>query len=274
MVCRHMIDSASHGISWWGTLLSLILVSTIVQCGTQENTASEGEWVSIFNGKDLDGWQPKINGHELNDNYLNTFRVEDGILKVSYDRYEKWDRKFGHIFYREKLSHYRLRLEYRFVGDQVDGGPGWAFRNNGIMLHCQSPESMALDQRFPVSIEAQMLGGNGTDERPTANVCSPGTHLVMNGELITEHCNNSNSQTFHGDQWVTMEVEVHGSGIIRHIVNGDVVMEYEQTQYDPEDPDAQKLITGDNLLISEGYISLQAESHPTEFRNIEVMKLK
>ncbi len=249
-----------------------ILCAILATCFCDKS--SHENWIRLFNGKDLSGWKVKIAGHELNDNYKNTFRVEDGLLKVSYDEYEQFDGKFGHIFYKDKFSHYKIRVEYRFIGDQIPGAPSWAIRNNGIMLHCQSPESMKTDQNFPVSIEAQLLGGNGRDERPTGNVCTPGTHIVMNGELVTRHCNNSNSKTYHGDQWVTMEIEVRGNGIVRHIVNGEVVLEYEKSQLDENDPDALMLIKDGDKMLHEGYISLQAESHPIEFRKVEILPLK
>lgn len=238
-----------------------------------ENAAGDEGWVSIFNGKDLDGWTPKIRYHELGDNWKNTFRVEDGVLKVVYDGYEKFDETFGHLFYKTPYSHYRFRMEYRFTGDQMPDGPGWAFRNSGIMLHGQDPATMALDQDFPVSIECQLLGGDGTKERSTANLCTPGTNVVMNGELFTPHCTNSRSKTYHGDQWVKVEVEVKGNDFIQHFVNGEAVLEYEKPQLDPKDEDAQKLIKDGNLMLSSGTISLQSESHPVEFRNIEILVL-
>jgi hypothetical protein len=252
-------------------LLSGLLISF---CTADKEGSGTENWKSLFNGKDLTGWKVKIRGYDLGDNWGDTFRVEDGVMKVSYDQYENFDEKFGHIFYEEKFSHYRFRMEYRFVGDQVPGGPGWAFRNSGIMFHCQSPESMRKDQSFPVCVEDQLLGGNGTDERSTANICTPGTHVVMGGELVTQHCITSSSETYHGDQWVSTEVEVHGGGMIKHIVNGEVVFEYEQPQLDDNDPDAQKLLEKGDKLLSEGYISLQAESHPVEFRNIEILILE
>lgn len=232
------------------------------------------DWQSIFNGKNLDGWSVKITGHDYKDNYGDTFRVEDGLLKVSYDKYTKFDTKFGHIFYKEKFSHYRLRLEYRFVGEQCPGGPGWATRNSGIMFHCQDPATMRKEQEFPVSVETQFLGGLGKGNRTTGNVCSPGTNIVMGGKLITVHCNSSKSKTYDGDQWVKAEIEVHGSGKVKHYINGEMVLEYEQVQYDERDKDAAKLVKEKKLLIEEGYISLQAESHPVHFRNIEVLRLK
>lgn len=254
---------------WYFLLTLSIFLLNFPFTAKQKNS-----WISLFNGKNLDGWKVKIAGGELNDNVGNTFRVENGILKVSYDQYKTFDGKFGHLFYKDKFSHYRLRVEYRFVGAQCPEGPNWALRNSGVMLHCQSPESMTKEQSFPVSIEAQFLGGNGKDERSTGNLCSPGTHVVIDGQLITQHCVNSRSKTYHGDQWVTMEVEVHGDSTIKHIVNGEVVLEYEQPQLDASDPDAQKLIINGEKRLHEGYIALQAESHPIEFRKVELLVLK
>ncbi len=231
-------------------------------------------WIQLFNGKDLNDWQVKFAGYELGYNLNNTFRVEDGLLRVSYEEWEDWGNQYGHLFYNGDFSHYRLRAEYRFVGNQVKGGPGWAYRNNGLMIHGQSAESMEIDQDFPVSIEVQLLGGNGRDERSTANMCSPGTNIVMDGLLIEQHCVNSHSETFHGDQWVTVEVEVRGGETIRHFVNGVEVMSYEKPQLDPREPYYEKLLEeyGD-IIITGGTISIQAESHPTDFRKIELLLL-
>jgi len=259
-----------HITKWLFILLSLCSFIMNISCVGEK----EPRWISLFNGKNLDGWKVKIAGYELHDNYKNTFRVEDGVLKVSYDQYENFNGEFGHLFYKDKFSHYKLRVEYRFVGEQVPGGPDWAFRNSGVMLHCQTPESMTKEQSFPVSIEAQFLGGNGKDERSTGNLCTPGTHVVMNGELITRHCTNSRSKTFHGDQWVTMEVEVRGDSTIKHFINGEPVLEYKKPQLDDGDLDAQKLIINGEKMIRAGYISLQAESHPIEFRKVELMVLQ
>src|SRR5262245_34437861 len=171
----------------WLFLLPALLAAALASVAQEK----KDEWVSLFNGKDLDGWTVKIKGHDVGDNFGDTFRVDGGVLKVAYDKYKEFDGKFGHLFYKDRFSHYQLRVEYRFVGEQCKGGPGWAVRNSGVMFHAQSPQSMRKDQDFPVSIEAQFLGGNGKAERTTGNVCSPGTHLVMDGNLITRHCTNS-----------------------------------------------------------------------------------
>ena len=238
--------------------------------------AQDGEWKSLFNGKDLEGWTPKITGQKLGDDPYKTFRVEDGVLKVRYDNYPEFKGQFGHLFYKESFSKYKLRLEYRFVGQQVKGGPGWAIRNSGVMIHCQSPETMRVDQEFPVSIEVQYLGGDGKNPRPTGNLCTPGTHVVMDGKLLTRHCTNSTSKTFHGDTWVRSEVIAMGGGRIEHYIDGQKVLEYEQAQYDDKDPDGKVLLqkADGKRIIPGGYLSLQAESHPVEFRRIEIQRLQ
>ncbi len=268
--------------SKWGSLILLIVLSACSskpknQDGNQKSAelAVSENWVQLFNGKDLNDWQIKFKGSELGENYNNTFRVEDGLLRVSYDNWDEWNGKFGHIFYKGEFSNYRLRVEYRFVGNQVKGGPGWAFRNNGIMIHGQPAETMELDQDFPTSVEVQLLGGvEGKGERSTCNVCTPGTNIVMDGKLIEQHCINSKSETYTGDQWVTAEVEVHGGKVIRHYVNGKEVMHYAQAQLDPRDQYYDKLLPADgNKILNKGTISLQAESHPTDFRKIELLEL-
>lgn len=255
--------------------MSIAILITISTNAAKKTTPSKDGWIPLFNGKNLDGWTPKITGYDLGVNHANTFRVQDGLLKVVYDGYEKFEGKFGHIFYKQKFSNYILRVEYRFTGDQVKGGPGWAFRNSGLMLHCQDPKTMSKNQNFPVSIEVQTLGGSGKGNRTTANLCTPGTNVVMDDKLITNHCISSTSKTYHGDQWVTIEVEVHGNKVVKHIHEGKTVLQYNNPQLDERDADAKKLLkAGNPLMLSEGYISLQSESHPVEYRKVEIKLLE
>ena len=236
---------------------------------------SDYNWVQLFNGKDLNNWQVKIAGYEAGENFGNTFRVEDGKMKVSYDQYENFGVKYGHIFYKQKFSWYIIAVEYRFTGEQAKGGQGWATRNSGIMVHGQDPATMTKDQDFPISIEVQLLGGLGTGERPTANLCTPGTNVVMNGKLFTPHCINSKSKTYNGDEWVRVEVMVLGDSLIRHMVNGETVLEYTKPQIGGGNVlNADPAVKIDGKLLDAGYISLQSESHPVEFRKVELVNLK
>ncbi|HKG67760.1 MAG TPA: DUF1080 domain-containing protein [Segetibacter sp.] len=251
---------------------SFFVLTSAITIG--QKMPSKIEWIKLFNGKDLKEWQVKIKDHPLNENFGNTFRVENGLLKVSYDQYDDFNEQYGHIFYKKKFTAYLLVIEYRFIGEQVKGGPAWAYRNSGAMLHCQSPASMYLDQDFPISLEDQLLGGNGKDERSTANLCTPGTNVYLKGKLFTTHCVNSTSKTYHGDQWVHAEALVLGDSIIKHIVDNDTVIVYERPQYDGRDQWVKKAGFKDGQLIREGFISLQSESHPCEFRKVELFDLQ
>ncbi len=241
-------------------------------CG--QASKKDQQWIQLFNGKNLDGWQIKFTGYPLGENLNNTFFVEDGILKVSYANWNDFKGEFGHLFTNEAYSHYKLRAEYRFVGQQVKNGPSWAYRNNGLMLHSQSAGSMTVEQDFPVSIEVQLLGGIGADDRTNMNLCTPGTLVDMDGRTLYEHCINSSSKVVNGEDWRIVEVEVLGDSIIKHFVDGQVVMQYTNLRIDPESPFYQKLYskeTADRLV--KGHIAIQAESHPTEFRKIELLDL-
>jgi hypothetical protein len=253
------------------TIIPLILFFFFTSLQAQDKR----KWEQLFNGKNLDGWIPKIRGQEPNQDKQHTFIVEDGVMKVNYKNYDAFDETFGHIFYKKPYSHYLIAVEYRFVGKQVKGGPEWAYKNSGIMIHCQPPQSMLKDQDFPISIEVQLLGGDSTGERSTCNVCTPGTEIEMGDSMVKPHCLNSASKTFRGEEWVRAEVLVLGDSVIKHIVNGDTVMTYNKPQigggvvsnYDPAFKKDGQLLTG-------GYISLQSESHPIEFRKVEIINLE
>jgi hypothetical protein len=234
------------------------------------HTAPASDWQTIFNGRNLDGWVVKLAHHEVGDNYGDTFRVENGLIRVMYDKYTEFGARFGHLFYKQKLSHYVVSVEYRFFGEQMKGGPGYARLNSGVMIHSQAPETILKDQDWPISIEAQLLAGN----RTTMNVCTPGTEIFMHGEMVKAHCTNSTSKIYPDNDWVTVQVEVLGSERVRHLIDGQTVLEYEKPMigggvangYDPA-------IKKDGTILEDGYLALQAESQPVEFRNVRLLNL-
>jgi len=258
--------------------ISLVVFCLLISCfqAVSQNKNDGEEWISLFNGKDLKDWNIKITGHKLGENYKNTFRVVDGgIMQVNYDQYGGvFNNSFGHIFYKNEFSNYKLRLEYRFTGEQLKDMADWATRNSGVMIHCQNPESMDVEQKFPVCVEVQLLGGLGLGERPTANVCTPGTHIYLKDDLEKKHCINSNSKTYDGDQWVRLEVIVKDA-VITHKINGETVMTYYKPQIGGKvDFDTELWKKKEGEPLKKGYISLQSESHPVEFRNIELLEIK
>ncbi len=249
------------------------LLTLLCLCGCAAEP--QRTWIELFNGSDLTGWTAKIRGLPVGEDPLRTFRVENGLLTVSYDGYEAFDNRFGHLFYATPYSHYRLKLEYRFIGDQANGGEPWAFRNSGVMVHSQAPATMPRAQDFPISVEVQFLGGRGDGAaRPTGNLCTPGTHVIYQGVFTDTHCIPADAPTIDGDGWVQIEVLVRGDEEIVHYVNGEEVIRYRGTTtgggvVSGHDP-AQK---PEGAPLTSGYIALQSESHPIQFRNIRLLPL-
>jgi hypothetical protein len=255
-------------------LSALLLLTFLLSAFAEEG---EDDWISLFNGKDLSGWTVKITGYPCGENALDTFQVEDGILKVSYDGYEKFDKRYGHLYSNIAYSHYLLRMDYRFTGEMMADAPGYVNLNSGVMIHSQSPQSMGLDQEFPVSLEFQFLADEGKGARPTGNVCTPGTNLEIDGQLVTQHIVKSSAPTFAADEWVAIEIEVRGNEEVIHRVNGKEVLRYQRPQLDPEGrvESADALIeAGSPKQLSFGYIALQAEGQPVWFRNIRLKSLE
>ena len=258
----------------WIIILSVLLVScnaTLTNNAKKEKSGNQ--WVSIFNGVNLNGWTMKINGHPLGVNFANTFRVEDGILKIRYDGYgNDFNKRFGAFFFDKKLSEYRLRVEYRFVGETAPGAPEWGYRDSGVQFHSQSPESLKIDQPFPVCLEYNLHGGNGVEERPVGAICANGMKVEVDGKLNESYCTPPKiKRTFHGDQWVTLEIDIK-DGVIKHFVNGEEILSYRNPVFDAEHKLGKTLIKNGEVSVIDGYVSLQSNSHPIDFRRIEIMK--
>ena len=258
----------------------LVLATIFFLCvktnpGQAQNVTKE-DWVSLFNGKDISDWFVKIQHHETGDNYGNTFRVEDGLIKVRYDQYDSFNNRYGHLYFKQPFSYYHLVVEYRFTGIWRKDAPEYTLKNSGVMLHSQDPRTMPREQDWPISVEMQFLAGLGDGKpRPTGNMCSPGTDVVYNGKIDQRHCINSSSQTYEGEQWIRAEAIVLGDSLITHIINGDTVLQYTRPQigggvannYDPK-------IKIDGKLLSSGFIALQSEGQEIDFRKVELLNLE
>jgi hypothetical protein len=235
-------------------------------------TNKKYQWVSLFNGKDLEHWTPKIAGYKLGENFGNTFRVNNGILSTRYDSYDNFHNKFGALYYDKKFTNYRLKVEYRFVGDTVAGAPSWGFRDGGIQYDCQAPSTLGLDQPFPVCLEYNLLGSNEKEKRGTGEICASGMYVEINGKRNTSYCTPPTvKKSFDGDVWVTAEIDVHDGEVI-HFVNGEEVIHFKNPRYDTANAIAKNFIVNNNDKVTGGYISLQSNSHPMDFRKIEIME--
>ena len=270
-------------VAFLAVLITLLLAPSCNNNEKKEN--SKEEWVPLFDGTDLTGWDIKVAGQPLNDNYKNTFRVQDSILRISYDQYDKFDNKFGHIYYQSPFSYYKIKFHYRFVGAHLKDAPVWADMNSGIMIHSQSAQSVNIGQDFPVSLEMQLLADTGTHDRTTGNICTPGTQIHLFDSLRTDHCISSTSKTYPSEIWVNGEAEVYGDSLIRHIIEGDTVLTYTKPVIGggfvsntnnwttAHITDSIFWINKAGTPLREGYIALQAESQPVDFRRIEILNL-
>lgn len=254
-------------------VFALVLRNSYVHA---QEKAGRKDWVQLFNGKDIKDWIVKINHHDAGDNYGNTFKVEDGIMKVRYDKYPEFNEQFGHLYYKQPFSYYHLVVEYRFTGQWRKDAPVYTNKNSGIMIHSQDPRTMLRDQNWPISIEFQLLAGLGDGKaRPTGNMCSPGTEVIYKGKMDPRHCIESSSKTYEGEQWVRAEIIVLGDSLVTHIINGDTVLQYSKPQigggvvanYDPA-------IKQDGKLLSSGFIAMQSEGQPVDFRKVEILNLE
>ena len=267
---QHLTKDMKHII--FAVLFASILLSG---CASSKANKDNKEWKPLFNGKDINDWFVKIHHHEVGENYGNTFRVEDGTIKIRYDEYGDFNDQFGHLYYKTPFSYYHLKFEYRFAGELQRGAPEYTLLNSGVMFHSQDPRTMLKEQDWPISVDMQLLSGFGDGKpRPTGNMCSPGTNVVYEGKIAASHCLNSTSKTYPADQWVKGELIVYGDSLIQHVIEGEVVLEYSKPQigggtangYDPK-------MKVDGKLLSGGFIALQSEGQPVDFRNIYIKDL-
>ena len=254
-------------------LLTMLFIFAACSRGKESN--SDRKWIKLFNGTDLNDWIVKVHHHDVGVNFGNTFRAEEGMIKVRYDQYDDFNDQFSHLYYKTPFSHFHLKLEYRFVGELQKGAPEYTLLNSGVMFHSQDPKTILKEQNWPISVEMQFLAGLGDgNPRPTGNMCSPGTEIVYKGNLYDGHCLNSKSKTFDKDEWVRAELIVLGDSLVSHLINGDTVLQYSQPTigggvvqgYDSAIWQVGKALTS-------GYIGLQSEGQPIDFRNIELMDL-
>ena len=254
-------------------ICSILLLASCMEKVDESNIEN---WEAIFDGTNLSDWTPKFMGFDVGENYKNTFRLTDSLIHVSYDQYDSFNNEFGHLFFKKKYSHYRLRATYRFMDVELKNRPDWAFANNGLMLHSQPVKTMAKDQPFPLSIEFQLLQGY-VDEigRATGRFCTPACEVDYEGSQYPYHCQVDYAGPVHPlETWVEVEAIVYGDSLVHHVVEGDTVVTYTNIRIGgdlSEGLNTDKFVSGNPL--SDGYIALQAEGHDTQFKKIKILNL-
>lgn len=264
----------SSYVRLFSSLCAVALLATF--SFTSSSKKEKENWIALFNGKNIKNWTVKIHHHEVGENFGNTFRVEDGLIKVRYDQYEQFNERYGHLYFNTPYSYYHLTMEYRFTGVWRKDAPSYTNLNSGVMFHSQDPRTMLKEQDWPISVEMQFLAGLGDGKpRPTGNMCSPGTDVIFEGKKDPRHCINSTSKTYPKEEWVKADLIVLGDSLITHFINGEQVLQYAKPQigggvanrYDPT-------LKIDGKLLKEGFIALQSEGQEIDFRNIKLLNLE
>jgi hypothetical protein len=255
--------------------ISILLILFLMACQSTKTTEAD-EWVDLFNGQDINDWIVKIHHHDVGENFGNTFRVEDGLIKVRYDQYGDFNDQFAHLYFKKPFSRYHLKMEYKFTGELQAGAPDYTMLNSGVMFHSQDPNTMPKEQNWPISVEMQFLAGLDDGEpRPTGNMCSPGTDIVYRGEVYKGHCLNSSSKTYDKDEWISAELIVLADSLITHIINGDTVLQYSKpTMGGGVVNGYDSLLWKPGMALKAGFIALQSEGQPIDFRNVKLKELK
>lgn len=247
--------------------------------------AEDSAWVSLINGKNLDGWTSYFSSRKLAQPLINpdsTFGVTpEGWLNVNI--HLKYDStKVGHLFYTQrKLSYYMVRAVYRFTSDVL--GPGWTgadnIQNNGFMIHCPAPSAMNYAD-FPTSVEVQLVGpkntffnrdlvSQGWKYATSMNLCLPGVTVNLNGSDLSSNCHHANYPAAwknteipweDKDGWSDATARVLGDSLIQHFIHGVKVHEYSR-------------IRKGGQPLKEGYLAIQAEGSSTQFKTMQLLDL-
>ncbi|AYB35579.1 DUF1080 domain-containing protein [Chryseolinea soli] len=252
------------------------MIVSIIALASCYSSEPADEWRNLFNGSDISNWIVKINHHPVGDNYGETFRVEEGMIKVRYDHYKKFDGQFGHLYYKSPFSKFHLSLEYQFIGQVRDDAPANTALNSGVMFHAQDPRTMNVDQGWPICVEMQFLAElEDGQPRPTGNMCSPGTEILFNGKRYESHCLDSSSPSYKPGTWVKADLIVLGDSLITHLINGDTVLQYSKPTIgggSVEEYNTSEWQPG--KALKSGFIALQSEGQPINFRNIKIRLLE
>lgn len=232
----------------------------------------------IFDGKSLKGWVLKTTKYPLGENPHDMLTARDGVMRFSFDGFERFNGEYAVVYYDKPLRNYILQLDYRFAGRQAPGAPAWAKRNSGVMLFAQPPQTMTLNQSYPISVEDQLLGGLDNGSRQTLAVCMVDITVVINGAKPTGHCTPDVATrppatppplpTFDGDQWVKLRIEVK-SGVAKSYANGILFNTISEPHVDAPHP----WLSSQDAAAQPSYFALQGESDEVEFRNIELAEL-
>lgn len=198
------------------------------------STSVSAQKVELFNGKNLNNWNFFLDTKSTA-KPAEIFSVEDAVITIK-------GTPFGYMYTKEMYDNFHLHLQWRWEKTAS---------NSGIFLFVQPGEKL-----WPNAIEAQLcagqagdfvlLGGSDVSEFKT----KPGEKRP--DFPVVEKLNPSNEKP--AGEWNTADIYCRNGSIVV-VINGEV----------------QNM--GTQSMHKKGYIGLQSEGEPIQFRDIWLKKL-
>lgn len=167
-------------------ILTVVLITSIVFVTAQSAFGQDDNdgWISLFNGKNLDGWKASEN--------KDTFSVRDGIIVVSGPR--------SHLFYNGTVENANF-VDFEFKADVMTKPRA----NSGMYFHTEYKQDGWPDKGFEVQVNnshtdwrrtGSLYGINDVrdsaakdNEWFTQHIIVDGSQItvMVNGEIVMEH---------------------------------------------------------------------------------------
>jgi hypothetical protein len=214
--------------------------------------------IELFNGKDLSGWTKISRAGETPD--PATWTVADGVIRCT-------GMPYGYIRTENRYKNYRLTVEWRWSGPDLppnaQGRP--RNRNSGVLLHTD-----ASDTVWPSALEAQLQQTSAGDFHHMGTVETAEVLAARAKAAAAAGGDAEAAQRAQGvrrvpktgapaekpvGEWNTYEITCSGDTVTLRINGVD-----------------QNRATKAN--VTEGYICLQSEGAPIEFRNVKLTPLE
>lgn len=211
-----------------------IFLATLTGCQGMLGPVTPKEKTMLWNGKDFAGWELFIPDESVD--VHDIWSVKDGVVYCK-------GVPNGYMRTKTTYANYRLHLEWRWPEKPT---------NSGVLLHASGP-----DQVWPLTIECQLKAGSAGD---FVLINRPG--ITVDGEdkqdkdkqFVVANKKEASSEKPAG-QWNAYDIHCEGD-TIRCYVN-DVLQN-----------------EGTAATITSGWICLQSEGSPIEFRNIYLEPVK
>ena len=252
-----------------GAVLAATLAGGFPLSGQTRPASDSDGWVSLFNGRNFDGWYTFLPSTGKNADPKKVFKVENGMVHILDIPVTRESQEFGYLATDREFGHCRIRAEFkwgvkRFPPREDDK------RDSGLLYYFTGP-----DKVWPRALELQIQETDVGDlwilegSRITTKIETEGYPMyVLSGPLRTQSRGRiiKFGDFEDRDGWNTVEAVLDGDRSTQ-LVNGRAVMRaWDVKQTSPDDPATY-------LPVTSGRIMLQAEGAEIWFRNVRMKPL-